>query len=185
MAAVIDFLAIELADHVAVLNSRGCCGTFLFDIANQRAALVGKFKLLCQFGGDRLNHDAEITAHDAAFLDDSVHDDASHIDGHSEADPHIPAGAANDGGVHADEPAFDIDQCASGITRVDGGVGLNEIFVIDDAESAAANGANDAHRNGLSHAKRIADGEDNVAHLQVGAVGDGHGSEVLRVDFED
>ena len=61
---------------------------------------------------------------------------------------------------------------------------MNEVLIINNAESAAANGAHDSHRDGLSDAKRIAHGQHNVADLQIGAVGNSHRRQVFGVHFK-
>ena len=63
--------------------------------------------------------------------------------------------------------AFVIDQRAAGVAGVDGGVGLDEVFDLLDAQPAAAGGADDALRHRLADAEGIADGEHDVADLNL------------------
>ena len=75
---------------------------------------------------------------------------------------------AHDEGVDADDLARQVDQRTAGIALVDGGVGLNEIFVlVDTAAEHSVFGADDAHGHGLAQAERVADGQDIVAHAQL------------------
>ena len=90
--------------------------------------------------------------------------------GHGKAEALRAAAPADDPGVDAHQPPFGIDQRPAGVARVDGRVGLNEVLVAVDAEATAPQRADDAHRDGLADAERIADGQDHVAHLQLVAV---------------
>ena len=69
-------------------------------------------------------------------------------------------------GVDADQVAVRIDQRAARVALVDRRVGLNEVLESVDAEIAAPERGNDAHRYGLTDVKRIADREHDVADLQ-------------------
>src|SRR5262249_52401031 len=53
-----------------------------------------------------------------------------------EADPLIAAAQRLDRGVDADDPALEVDERAAGVARVDGGVGLDQVLVGRQAETA-------------------------------------------------
>ena len=72
------------------------------------------------------------------------------------------ATARDDGGIDANQIAVKVDHCSAGIARINGGVGLNEVLVIFDAETAAPGGADDAHGGRFADSERIADREDDV-----------------------
>ena len=55
---------------------------------------------------------------------------------------------------------------AAGVADVDGRVGLDEVLEGGHAELTAAGGADDALRDGLRQADRVADGEHDVADAQ-------------------
>ena len=59
-----------------------------------------------------------------------------------------------------------VDQRAAGIAGIDRRVGLDEILEPVDAEVIAAERADDAERDGVAEAERIADREHDVADLQ-------------------
>ena len=166
MAAVGDFLAVVFEHDVAVLEAGLVGGAFGHDVADERAGGVLELELFGQRRGDVLDHDAEVAAGDMAVLDEAVHDVAGEVGRDGEADALVAAGAAEDGGVDADEPALDIHQRAAGVAGVDGRVGLDEVLIVLDAEVAAARGADDARGDGLADAEGIADGEHDVAHLR-------------------
>jgi sulfide:quinone oxidoreductase len=68
-------------------------------------------------------------------------DGLGHIDGDGETDAHIPAAARENGGVHAHRLAADVEQRSTRIAGIDGGIGLDEIFVIGDATNIPASKA--------------------------------------------
>ena len=113
---------------------------------------------------------------------------ADEVRGDGEADALEAAVAAEDGGIDAEETAVDVDEGAAGVAGIDGGVGLDEVFVaLDLGEDAdvAALGADDAAGDGFADAEGIADGEDAVADFGFRAVGEGDGGKIFRVDFDD
>ena len=65
-----------------------------------------------------------------------------------------------------------IDHRAAGIARIDRSVGLDEVFIILDSQSAASRCADDSHRGRVVHSERIADREDHVADLQFRRIAD-------------
>ena len=84
----------------------------------------------------------------------------------------------------AEKVAVEVDQSAAGIARIDGGVGLNRVFKSADAE-VAPEGADDAERDGLSHAVGIADGEYDVTDPRLIGCREGDCRDVLEIDFQD
>src|SRR6185312_8440722 len=107
---------------------------------------------------------------DAAGLKDAFHHAAGEVNRHGETNSLIATSATKDGGVEADEPAFGINQRAAGISGIDGGVGLDEVLDVFDAEPTASDRAGNAHGYGLADAEGIADRHYHVADLQVIAV---------------
>ena len=98
---------------------------------------------------------------------DAVQDVARHAGGNGEPDPLIAAGARVDGGVDADHLAAGVDQGAAGVPGVDGGVGLDEVLVVGEPQTAAPDGADDPHGHRLAKSERVADRQDDVAHLDL------------------
>src|SRR5581483_5642269 len=139
MTAVGDRLVVEFLDHVAALEAGSFGRAVGRDVTDEGALVTGEIELLRERRRHVLDHHAEVTAHDAATGDEAGHDRAGEIDGDGETDALITAAAAEDGGVDADQTAFRIHERAAGVAGVDGGVGLDEVFVIG-AEPAAAGG---------------------------------------------
>ena len=105
----------------------------------------------------RFAGDAEVSAVDAALLDQQAGDPAGGVDGDGEANA---LGAADDGGVDADDTAVRIDERSAGVAGVERGVGLDHVF--DRATALAAQrpteGGDDAGGDGRLEAERVADG---------------------------
>ena len=85
-----------------------------------------------------------------------------------------------------------VDQRAARIAGIDRGVGLDEVLIALDAETAAPERADDARGDGLAEAERIADRHHVVTDLQPIAVAERHrrgapgrGSGARRCRFPD
>jgi len=131
-----------------------------------------------------LHRRAEIAAHHAAFLFELGQHFLDQIGGDGEADADIAAGLAEDRRVDADHFAAHVDQRAAGITRIDRGVGLNEIVIGPGADLTPLR-ADDARRHRVIEAEGIADGHDPFADLEpVGVTEADHGEIVSRVDLD-
>ena len=91
----------------------------------------------------------------------------------------------DDRSVDADEFAAVIDERAAGIAWIDWGVGLEEVLVGFDAETAAACGADDTLGDGLTHPERIANSQGDVANLDFGGIADSNRLEIFAINFQD
>ena len=70
-------------------------------------------------------------------------------------------------GVDADELAAAVDQRAARIARVDRRVGLDEVFVVGEADVGAAGRADDARGDGLAQLERAANRQHPLADFQL------------------
>eukprot|EP00315_Gephyrocapsa_oceanica_P041992 CAMPEP_0185473886 /NCGR_PEP_ID=MMETSP1366-20130426/1733_1 /TAXON_ID=38817 /ORGANISM="Gephyrocapsa oceanica, Strain RCC1303" /LENGTH=496 /DNA_ID=CAMNT_0028080769 /DNA_START=26 /DNA_END=1516 /DNA_ORIENTATION=- len=111
-----------------------------------------------------------------AELDNLPHHAADGVRGDGEADADVAARAARreDHRVDADEPAARVKERSARVARVDCGVRLDAVF---DRPSAVAvdvpaEGGDDARRQGVVEAERIADGQHVLADAQRGGGGD-------------
>ena len=64
-------------------------------------------------------------------------------------------------------------------------VWMKSSILVEAGQSAAAERADDAHRHGLPDAKRVADGQNDVAHLKLVAVGQRDGGQIVGFNFQD
>ena len=104
--------------------------------------------------------------------------------GNGKSDAHTATRFGINGGVDAQQIALHIHQGAARIARVDGCVGLYEVFKGVDAQLVAPQCRHDATGNSLPHTKRVAYGQNNIANLKLlGAVHHHHG-QFFKTDFE-
>ena len=80
--------------------------------------------------------------------------------------PMLPPRAREDGAVDADEFAPQVHQRAAGVARIDRRVGLDEVLVAVGIDAGAPEAADDAGRDGVLQAERIADGDHEIADLE-------------------
>ena len=107
-----------------------------------------------------------------------------HVAGDREADAHIAAAPREDGRVDADEFPAEVDQRPAGVTRIDGGIGLDEVLVIDDTHIGEAHGADDPKGHGLLQAERIPDRHDHLTNLEVAGVAPRQDRQLLGVNLD-
>ena len=83
--------------------------------------------------------------------DEAFHDIACQVRRYCKADA---AGSGENGSFNAGRP-LNIHERATRVTWINRGIGLNDVFVLNDTHATAALGVHDAHRNGLTNAERI------------------------------
>ena len=76
--------------------------------------------------------------------------------------------------------AAGVDQRAARVSRVDGGVGLDEVFVGGDTEIVTADGAHDPERDRMAELERVANGQHPLGDLQPRRVAPSDGREAQR-----
>src|ERR1700741_2641709 len=126
-----DGLPVELGYDVAPLQPGFRAWTVVLHVANQCSLLRRNVESLSEVRCDFLNPYANVSAHHFPVLQNLIHHMLGHVDGNGEADTLITARASGKNrGVDSDQLATNIQQCASGVPGIDGGVGLNEILVV-------------------------------------------------------
>ena len=100
------------------------------------------------------------------FLDRG-YDAANEIDGNCETDAFGIDILRQHGGIDANQLPGGVDQCATGVARVNCRVGLYEIFEGRQAEKAAAGRTDDALGDCLAKAIWISDRKDYVADTKL------------------
>src|SRR6202023_169115 len=85
--------------------------------------------------------------------------------------------------VDADKPAVSIYKRTTRIAGIDGGVGLDEVLVIE-AHRRAALGADNSARHGLADTERIADGEHDVTHFDLVAIRQRQERQIARFNLD-
>ena len=117
-------------------------------------------------------HSAERAAQHLAALDQLIDDSPDEVARNRKSNALVaaaglPVGAlADDAGVDADELTAHVDERPAGISWINRGIGLNEIFVFRKPHVRAAERADDARRDGLVQLVRTPDGQHPLSHLQ-------------------
>ena len=172
-------LAGELKDDVAALQAGLGCRRIGLNLRDQHSFVDLGLELLGQRLGHRLNHHAQIGPVDLAVLNQFSADPFGEIDGNGEADALIAAGTAGNRRVDADDLAVEVHQRAAAVAGIDGGVGLNEVFTIGDAEAASL-GADDAGRDRAFQSEGLAEGQDPIADFHLAAIAEPGGRKRAR-----
>ena len=129
-----------------------------------------------------MNNHADAAALNFAVAAQLVGHIHGHIDGDGEGDAHKAAGLAVDLGIYAHYLPAQVEQRTTGVTGIDGYVGLDEGGVVFVGQ-AAAFGGDDAGGYAVIKAERCADGGYPLADTQGFGVADFDGGQALCVDF--
>ena len=132
-----------------------------------------------------LNADPEIASHNFAGGDQAVIHRLRHADRHGKPDALISTGLGKDGGIDADQFAVGIDQGAARVSGVDGGIGLDKVFILRNPHLAATQGAHNTKRHGGIQAKGIPDRQHIFPDLQLRGVTPAHERQILGIDLHD
>ncbi len=131
-----------------------------------------------------MNFDAQPATNDLTVFDDRLHNVHRQLGRNGKADALRAAGLGKNRGIDADQIAAGVYQRTARVTRVDGRIGLNEVFVGIEAQLIAPGGTDDPHGHGLTDPERVADGQCNVADANAVRARDGDCREVFQVDLE-
>src|SRR5689334_16393265 len=118
-------------------------------------------------------------------MDDLVHDVFREIHRNGKADSLIASGPAENRRIDANQFALGVDQCTTGVSGIDGSVGLNKIFVLLDSQTATTGCADDAHRDSLADSERVSDGQHDVADLNIYGIREADNGQTRLIDFQD
>ena len=114
---------------------------------------------------DVLRAHAKPAAHDATVLAQLFDHFLGRVDGNREADADVAARLTKDRAIDTHDLADRVDQGSAAVSRIDRGVGLNEVIVGPRADDPSF-GADNSRRHRMFQAKRIADRHDPIADLQ-------------------
>ena len=99
------------------------------DVADQRAAYLGKVQARRDVGGDRLHGDAELRTPHATVCDQLVHDRPRHVRRDRKSQTDASTRRRHDLRVDPDQLPLQIDQRAAGVALIDRRVRLDEVLV--------------------------------------------------------
>ena len=141
-------------------------GAVLQHAGDDHPGAVFDAKSFCQIGGQFIGLDANPAARYLPVFQNVLHHSFGGCHGNSKTDAHVATRARINRGVDAHQVAQGVNQGATRITWVDGGVCLNKVFKGVDAQLVAPQCADDAAGDSLAHAKGVANGQHLVTHLQ-------------------
>src|SRR5262249_25402985 len=152
------------------------------DVGDQAALSPGDAEARGKLIGHVLDDDAEPASHDATTRDELPHHVARHVGGNREADP-LPRG--DDGGIDAHDFAVEVQQRPTRVARIDGGVGLDEIFVGGHADPGPRGGGDDAGGHRAIETEGVSDRDHPLADAQaVGVAELGYRQRSGGIDLE-
>ena len=153
------------------------------DLIHQRSGHSVETEGFSQFGSQGLDGNPQPSAGYLACFDQLIGDQLGQVDGNGKTDP---LAGGNDGRIDSHHLAVHIEQRPPGISGIDGGIGLNEIFVILNTDIGAAGRGNDPDRQGPVEAEGIADGQGPLSNLQGVRIAQDRGGQLPSgVDLED
>src|SRR5215467_2654743 len=132
-----------------------------------------------------LRLDAEPAARDLPVADDLLEHGPGDRNRYRESYALRASARRKNHAVDADQIAARVDQCAARIAEIDRGIGLNEILEGVDAEMIAAECADDAVRDRVAKAERVAEGEHRIADLHTIERSKSDRGKTLAVGLED
>ena len=138
-----------------------------------------------QFRRQVLGLCSQRTALHLTVFDELLHNAAGHVDGNGKADADVATTARQDRGVDTDEFTPQVDQGTAGVTRINGGIGLDKIFKAFNPETATPDRTYNTGGHGLAETERIANGDGKVAHLHRTRVGKRNGGQVVGGNLND
>ena len=164
-----DRLAGEVEDDVPRRQScLGCRRTGL-NLGHQNALVDLDLELLSQRLRYRLDGHPEICPVDRAGRFQLTAYPLGEVRGNSEAHTLVTAATAGDRRIDADDVSVEVDQRATAVARVDGGVRLDEILTVGDANSALFC-TDDSRRDRAFQPERFTQGQDPLADFNFVAV---------------
>src|SRR5438876_497790 len=136
------------------------------DRADDDALRLFQAEAFGQVRRDRLHHDTELRPGDLALGPQLIHHVLRHVRRNREADADVAVVAREDLRVDPDQLALRVDERAARVAVVDRRVGLEEVLVAAVADAGRPSlRADNAHRDRLADAQRVAHREHDVADL--------------------
>src|SRR6516164_8087195 len=174
-------LSVEGSDHITVLTGVPRCRAAQSRAVRRspRHHLADNHSVPNRAPRERVgkHRNADPGTNHFSMLDQLRDDIVDRVDGHGEPDTRKRPAGAHDHGIDADQTAAAVKQRTTGVSRVDGRIGLNYVF--DGAPRHRLDGAVERadHAGGqrVVQSEGIADGEDFLADFQVVRAADDDG----------
>ena len=158
-------MIVEPNDDVAALNAGSSCRSVRPNFRHDSTLDGRHAEVLRHLARHRLYADTEEGPLHGTRIDEFVADPLGQIDRHGKADAFATAAVGRDGRVDADDLSLQVDQRSTAVTRIDGGIGLQVILALGDADSARL-GRDDADRHRFLESERRSDCQHPITNLQ-------------------
>ena len=155
----------DFDDNIVDLDTGFKSGAIGVDAGDDNTSADGELERICTGLGEGFDAHADFSPSDLAVLGKLRCDPVDSSAGDSEPDSLEATAGGHDGGVDPDQFAVEIDQCASGVARIDRGICLQEL-AFDESIERAAFGTDDADADRLFEGEGAADGDDPITDLK-------------------
>ena len=182
--SVLDRLGVALDDNVVGLQSGRVGGASWNDLGDQGPCRRGESQSLLVCGADVLYRDTHVAALHLSAPLQGGNDGLDDVGGDGEADPYASLVGGENDRVDSDHLTPEVDKGASGVSSVDGRVGLDVIGVLRCVELTPL-GGDDAGGNGELRLQGVANGQDPLSDPNRGGVTQGEEGEALPFDFQE
>ena len=159
LATIAGTAAINAGENIPTAQASPVGRSPLVNTGNDNANIGIDAVGLGQNGTQRLRLDAQPAANHPAMFNDGVQHKTRHAGRNHKAHAFTAAATGKQQGADPNKIAIGIDQGTAGVTDINGRIGLDKIFVGVQLQIITPGGADDPHGNGLSQAKRIANGQ--------------------------
>src|SRR6185312_8956281 len=132
-----------------------------------------------------LHHDTELATPDFSMGDQFGQNLPDSGGGDGEAKANAAASRTEDGAIDTNYASLEIEQRAAGITRIDGGVGLDVTFERVRLDASSAECADDAMCHGMAQTEWIAHRDHIVADVKASRIPERQFREAAGIDFDD
>src|SRR3984893_4052207 len=128
--------------------------------------------------------DPDLGAPGIAEFNNMLSDLSRHVDGYGESKARMGIGRSDVSGIDAHELALQVNERATRTSWIDARIGLNEVFVLFDAETGAMQPADDTRRHAFADIGRIADGNNEVANSDTVGIAIHDGGQIVGLHFD-
>ena len=115
------------------------------------------------------------------MFDKLLHHVLGHLGGDGKADAHIATGRRQNRRIDTDQLTTQVDQCPTGVARINGRIGLDKAFIAFNAQACATQRGNDAASHRLAEPEGVTNGDHKIANPQTGGIGNGNLGKSVRL----
>ena len=177
----IDRLTVQSRDHIILAQAGFRSRTIRNNFGHNRALRCLYSERRGQLRSEFLEVNSQARTSNRAVLFQLGHDVTDQVYRNGEAYTLIPSAPGKNRCVDSDQLATSIDERAARVSGIDGGIGLDEVFIVFDSQPPATGGADDSHGHRLSEAKRITHRKRNVPDFDLRRIAQHHVRQISRI----